>query len=237
MSGAGGHGPVRVVLVDDQPLVRAGLRALLVRGGEVVVVGEAADGDEALAVVARQRPDVVLMDLRMPGTDGLEATRRIVADRSLADVRVVVLTTFDGDADVFAAIRAGAAGYLLKDCGPHELRRAVRVVAAGEALLAPSVTRRVLEAVTTGPPVDARRLAGLTERERDVLAQVGAGRSNDEAAARLHISRATARTYVSRLLTKLHARDRSQLVVIAYETGLVRPGTPLDRPAPDVPDR
>jgi DNA-binding NarL/FixJ family response regulator len=221
---------IRVALVDDQHLVRAGLRALLERPGDITVVGEAGDGDAGVALVRAERPDVVLMDVRMPGTDGLAATSRIVADPALRDVRVVVLTTFDADEHVFEAIRLGASGFLLKDAGPDELRRAVRVVAAGEALLAPAVTRRVLEAVAATPARSAvpggDRLAQLTEREREILAEVGTGRSNDEIAEVLTISPATARTHVSRVMTKLGARDRAQLVVIAYETGLVTPGAP-----------
>lgn len=216
--------PVRVVLVDDQHLVRAGLRALLDRAPDIAVVGEAGDGATGFAVVRTERPDVVLMDVRMPGTDGLAATRRILADPALAGVRVVMLTTFDDDEYLFEAIRAGAAGFLLKDTAPDALRDAVRTVAGGDALLSPAVTRRVLDAVARSPAVDPGRLAELTERERDVLAEVGAGRSNAEVGAALHLSPDTARTYVSRLLAKLGARDRSQLVVIAYETGLVRPG-------------
>jgi DNA-binding NarL/FixJ family response regulator len=219
---------IRVALVDDQHLVRAGLRALLERPGDITVVGEAGDGDAGVALVRAERPDVVLMDVRMPGTDGLAATRLIVADPALRDVRVVVLTTFDADEHVFEAIRLGASGFLLKDAGPDELRRAVRVVAAGEALLAPAVTRRVLRAVAATPARSAtpggERLAQLTEREREILAEVGTGRSNDEIAEALSISPATARTHVSRVMTKLAARDRAQLVVIAYETGLVTPG-------------
>lgn len=215
---------IRVALVDDQHLVRAGLRALLERAEDITVVGEAVDGASGLALVAAHRPDVVLMDIRMPGVDGIEATRRIVADDRLRAVHVIVLTTFDADEYVFEAIRSGAAGFLLKDAGPDELRRAVRLVAGGQALLAPAVTRRVMQAAATRPSPAGDRLAVLTGRERDILAEVGAGRSNDEIAARLFISPATARTHVSRLLTKLGARDRSQLVVLAYETGLVVPG-------------
>jgi DNA-binding NarL/FixJ family response regulator len=216
--------PIRVVLVDDQHLVRAGLRALLERAPDIQVVAEAADGATGLTAVRAERPDVVLMDIRMAGTDGLEATRRILADPSLSGVHVVMLTTFDDDEYLFEAIRAGAAGFLLKDTGPDALRDAVRIVAHGEALLSPAVTRRVLAAAAQTPVPDTQRLAALTDRERDVLAQVGAGRSNAEIGAALYLSPETARTYVSRLLTKLNARDRSQLVVIAYETGLVRPG-------------
>ncbi|GAA2217729.1 response regulator [Micromonospora olivasterospora] len=215
---------LRVVVADDQHLVRAGLRALLERAPDVTVVGEAADGAAAVDVVRAERPDVVLMDVRMPGTDGIEATRRIVTDPDLAHVEVVMLTTFDDDEYLLAAIRAGAAGFLLKDTAPDALRDAVRVVAGGHALLSPAVTRRVLAAAARCPVEDPGRLAGLTDRERDVLTQVAAGRSNPEIGAALHLSPETARTYVSRLLTKLDARDRSQLVVIAYESGLVRPG-------------
>jgi DNA-binding NarL/FixJ family response regulator len=217
--------PVRVVVVDDQHLIRSGLRALLDRAEDIDVVGEAADGATALGVVRTTRPDVVLMDIRMPGTDGIEATRRIVADERLRAVAVVVLTTFDTDENLFAAIRAGAAGFLLKDAPPDQLRAAVRTVAAGDALLSPAVTRRVLDAVATAPGApQADRVRGLTDREREVLAEIATGRSNAEIGAVLSISPATARTYVSRLLAKLHARDRAQLVMIAYESGVARPG-------------
>ncbi|WP_049572800.1 response regulator [Nonomuraea sp. SBT364] len=216
---------IRVVLVDDQHLVREGLRALLDRAGDITVVGFASTGPEGVEVAARELPDVVLMDIRMPGGDGLEATRRIIADPGLRQVRVIVLTTFDTDENVLDAVRAGAAGFLLKDSTPEQLREAVRVVAAGEALLSPGVTRRVMRAAATGnPPLETGRLDALTEREREVLAEVGRGRSNDDIARVLSMSPATARTHVSRLLGKLAARDRSQLVVIAYETGLVVPG-------------
>ncbi|WP_327002576.1 response regulator transcription factor [Dactylosporangium sp. NBC_01737] len=216
---------VRVVVVDDQHLVRAGLRALLDRAPDITVVGEAGNGATGLDTVRTERPDVVLMDVRMPGTDGIEAARRILTDPQLTDVQVVMLTTFDDDEYLFEAIRAGAAGFLLKDTPPDALRDAVRTVAGGDALLSPAVTRRVLAAAARSPMADSRRLAGLTERERDVLTQVGTGRSNAEIGAELHLSPDTARTYVSRLLTKLDARDRAQLVVIAYETGLVIPGS------------
>ncbi|MGA4686859.1 response regulator [Micromonospora sp. AB353] len=216
--------PIRVVLVDDQHLVRTGLRALLDRTPDIEVVGEAGDGGSGLAVVREQRPDIVLMDVRMPGGDGLEATRRILTDPTLDGVQVVMLTTFDDDEYLFEAIRAGAAGFLLKDTPPDALRDAVRTVAGGDALLSPAVTRRVLAAAARSPVADPARLAGLTARERDVLAQVGAGRSNTEIGQALFLSPETARTYVSRLLQKLNARDRAQLVVIAYESGLVRPG-------------
>jgi DNA-binding NarL/FixJ family response regulator len=213
---------IRVVLVDDQQLVRAGFRALLERADDIVVVGEAGDGAAGVKVVVAERPDVVLMDVRMPELDGLEATRRIVNDERLREVKVVVLTTFDADEYVFEAIRLGASGFLLKDTGPDELRGAVRVVAAGEGLLSPKVTRRVMQAISASSalPTRVERLDPLTEREREVLGEVGAGRSTAEIARALHMSPATARTHVSRILTKLHARDRSQLVVIAYETGL-----------------
>lgn len=217
---------LRVVLVDDQHLIRTGLRAVLERGPDIAVVGEAGDGAAAVGVVRDQQPDVVLMDVRMPVLDGIEATRRIMADPRLSRVHVVMLTTFDDDEYLFEAIRAGAAGFLLKDTTPDALREAVRTVAGGDALLSPAVTRRVLVAAARNPVQDTARLAGLTERERDVLAQVGTGCSNAEIGAVLHLSPDTARTYVSRLLTKLNARDRAQLVVIAYETGLVRPGAP-----------
>ncbi|EWM65743.1 MULTISPECIES: response regulator transcription factor [unclassified Micromonospora] len=216
--------PIRVVLVDDQHLVRTGLRALLDRAPDIEVVGEAGDGRSGLAVVREQRPDIVLMDVRMPGGDGLEATRRILTDPALDGVQVLMLTTFDDDEYLFEAIRAGAAGFLLKDTPPDALRDAVRTVAGGDALLSPAVTRRVLAAAARSPVADPARLAGLTARERDVLAQVGAGRSNTEIGQALFLSPDTARTYVSRLLQKLNARDRAQLVVIAYESGLVRPG-------------
>ncbi|MFJ8202582.1 MULTISPECIES: response regulator transcription factor [Micromonospora] len=216
--------PIRVVLVDDQHLVRTGLRALLDRAPDIEVVGEAGDGRSGLAVVREQRPDIVLMDVRMPGGDGLAATRRILTDPTLDGVQVLMLTTFDDDEYLFEAIRAGAAGFLLKDTAPDALRDAVRTVAGGDALLSPAVTRRVLAAAARSPVADPARLAGLTARERDVLAQVGAGRSNTEIGQALFLSPDTARTYVSRLLQKLNARDRAQLVVIAYESGLVRPG-------------
>lgn len=216
---------IRVCLVDDQQLIRAGLAALLERASDITVVGEAGDGAEAIELVRAEQPEVVLMDLRMPGMDGIEATRRITADESLVGVRVVALTTFDTDEHIFAAIRAGACGFLLKNTAPDELRAAVRTIAAGEALLAPSVTRRVLAAVAQDyRPTKPWLLEGLTEREREVLVEIAAGKSNDEIAAVLYISPATARTYVSRLLSKLGARDRAQLVRIAYESGLVRPG-------------
>lgn len=217
---------IRVVLVDDQQLVRAGIRALLERDPEITVVGEADDGAAGLALVRAERPDVVLMDIRMPRLDGLAAARRLAAEETMAGVHVVMLTTFDDDEYLLEALRVGAAGFLLKDSEPAELRRAVHVAAAGDALLSPSVTRRVIAAAAQGAAAspDAARLARLTEREREVLREVGRGRSNDEIGAVLFMSPATARTHVSRVMAKLHARDRAQLVVAAYETGLVRPG-------------
>jgi DNA-binding NarL/FixJ family response regulator len=216
---------IRVVLADDQQLVRAGLRVLLETEDGFAVVGEAADGAEALAVVRETRPDVVVMDVRMPGVDGLTALEAIVADPDLAATAVLVLTTFDLDEYVYRALRGGAAGFLLKDAEPADLVRAIALVARGDALLAPAVTRRLIAefAGRPQPVVPATRLDVLTPREREVLALVGGGLTNDEIAARLVISPATARTHVGRLLTKLDARDRAQLVVVAYETGLVTP--------------
>ncbi len=217
---------ISVVLVDDQALVRAGLRTLLQNDPDIQVIGEAENGHNGLLLVQQRKPDVVLMDIRMPGMDGLEATRQIVADTSLKETRVVVLTTFDEDEHIQEAIQAGAAGYLLKDIAPEELRRAVHIVAGGEALLSPSVTRRVLQQLAAQRPSKLNRalLADLTEREREILRHIGLGQSNEELAQNLFISPATARTYVSRLLDKLGARDRSQLVILAYESGLVIPG-------------
>lgn len=217
---------IRVVIVDDQELVRAGLRPLAERDGDITVVAEATDGRSGLSHVRELRPDVVLMDIRMPVMDGIEATRAIVADGALNGVRVLMLTTFDEDENVFAAIRAGAAGYLLKDVSPDDLRAAIRTVAAGDALLSPSVTAAVMRAVAEGhsPDPDSHGLDELTEREVEVLSGIGRGLTNDEIAAELFLSPATARTYVSRLLTRLDARDRAALIVLAYETGLVRPG-------------
>jgi DNA-binding NarL/FixJ family response regulator len=217
----------RVALIDDQSLLRAGLRALLDAEDDLEVVGEAGDGEQAIALVRKQRPDVVLMDIRMPGMDGLEATRRIVADPDLAGVKVVVLTTFEVDEYVFEALRAGAAGFLLKEAEPGDIVQAVRVVAEGDALLAPSVTRRVVEAFASSAAPSAPAISGLdelTDREAEIVALVGTGLSNGEIAERLVISPATARTHVSRAMLKLGARDRAQLVVFAYEAGLVTPG-------------
>jgi DNA-binding NarL/FixJ family response regulator len=220
---------IRVLLADDQGLVRAGFRALLDDAGDIEVVGEAGDGAAAVDLARSTRPDVVLMDIRMPVLDGLEATRRIVADELLAGVRVLVLTTFELDEYVFEALAAGASGFLLKNTDPMELLRAVRVVAEGDALLAPSVTRRLIAEFAAAhrqasAPAAAVDLAALTEREREVMALAGAGLSNEEIAERLVVSPATARTHVSRAMVKLGARDRAQLVVFAYESGLVSPG-------------
>jgi len=217
---------IDVVLVDDQALLRAGFRALIDAEEDLSVVGEASDGEEAIEVVRRARPDVVLMDVRMPRLDGLEATRRIVADPDLTDAKVVILTTFELDEYVFDALRHGASGFLLKDTEPAELLGGIRAVAHGDALLSPSVTRRLIAefASRSRPATATSALEPLTEREREIVALVGEGLSNDEIADRLVLSPATAKTHVSRSMIKLHARDRAQLVVIAYETGLVRPG-------------
>jgi DNA-binding NarL/FixJ family response regulator len=216
---------IRVVLADDQALVRAGFRALLDAQDDIEVVGEANDGDEAVRLVRRLAPDVVLMDIRMPGTDGLAATRAIAGDERLSDARIIILTTFELDEYVFEAIRSGASGFLVKDTEPVELLRAVRAVADGDALLSPSVTRRLIGefANKTRESRPAPTLDVLTEREREVMALVAEGLTNDEIAERLYVSPMTAKTHVSRAMTKLGARDRAQLVVFAYESGLVRP--------------
>lgn len=215
---------IRVVLVDDQALVREGLRALLERTDDIAVVGEAHNGDTGVQVVAETAPDVVLMDIRMPGTDGIAATRRIVDDPALSHVQVVVLTTFDTEDNVLDAIRAGAVGFLVKDTAPDDLRTAVRTVAGGEAMLSPAVTRRVMQAAARGAGVrDTGQLDRLTDREREILAEVGLGLSNDGIGEKLFISPATVRTHVTRVLAKLGVRDRAGLVAIAFRTGLVRP--------------
>lgn len=221
---------IRVAVVDDQALVRSGFTVLLRSDPDLEVVGEAADGAEAVALALRERPDVILMDIRMPDVDGIEATRRITADDRIAGCRVLILTTFDLDEYVFEALRAGASGFLLKDTLPDELLAAVRVIADGEALLAPSITRRLIEEFSqrpAGTPAEENPgLALLTEREHEVLVAVARGNSNAEIAESLYMSVATAKTHVSRLLTKLGVRDRAQLVVVAYESGVVTPGAP-----------
>ena len=219
---------IRVVVADDQTLVRAGFRLLVDSASDLEVVGEAVDGAEAVELARRERPAVVLMDIRMPRMDGLEATRRIAADELLAGVRVLILTTFDLDEYVYQALRVGASGFLLKDTPPAELLAAIRVVAAGDALLAPGITRRLIAEFARRPDpsrVAPAALQALTDRERAVLGLVARGLSNSEIAQRLVVSPATSKTYVSRMLAKLGARDRAQLVAIAYETGLVTPGT------------
>ncbi|MDX2564282.1 response regulator transcription factor [Streptomyces sp. TX20-6-3] len=218
---------IRVVLADDQTLVRAGFRSILSDEEDLQVVGEAGDGQQAIALARELRPDVVLMDIRMPVLDGLEATRRITADERLEGVRVVVLTTFDADDHVYGALRAGASGFLVKDTEPMELLHAVRVVARGDALITPAVTRRLIAEFAgraDRQPDPSPRLNALTEREREVLGLVGAGLSNDEIAGRLVLSPATAKTHVSRIMTKLAVRDRAQLVILAYESGMITPG-------------
>jgi DNA-binding NarL/FixJ family response regulator len=217
---------IRILLVDDQQLVRSGFRVLIDGADDLEVVGEAADGVEALTSAAELAPDVVLMDIRMPKMDGLEATAAMLGGPG-GGSRVIILTTFDADEYVYEALRTGASGFLLKDTEPDELLHAIRVVAAGEALLAPSVTRRLIAEFASRPEIRRARpeeLDVLTEREREVLAEVAKGLSNDEIAEALFISPTTAKTHVSRVMQKLYARDRAQLVVIAYETGLVVPG-------------
>jgi len=217
---------IRVLLADDQHLVRAGFRALLEAEDGIDVVGEAATGRDAVALAKRQRPDVVLMDIRMPDGDGLWATEEIVRDPELADTHIVIVTTFELDEYVAQAITAGASGFLVKDTEPVDLIRAVRVAAAGDALLSPGVTKRLLERVAGGlrPAPPSTALDALTEREREVLALVGQGLSNGEIGERLYLSPLTAKTHVSRIMQKLDARDRVHLVVLAYESGLVQPG-------------
>ncbi len=215
---------IRVLVADDQALVRGSFRILVDTAPDLAAVGEAATGAEAVEAARRERPDVVLMDIRMPGMDGIEATRRITAVPLASAVRVLILTTFDLDEYVFAALRAGASGFLLKDTPPADLLTAIRVVAAGDALLAPGVTRRLIEEFTRGPAPAPRQLATLGEltgREREVLTLIGLGLSNTEIAATLHVSLSTAKTHIGRLLMKLGARDRAQLVIAAYDSGLV----------------
>jgi DNA-binding NarL/FixJ family response regulator len=219
---------IRVAVADDQALVRSGFTMLLAVEPDIDVVGEASNGAEAVALVAREHPDVLLMDVRMPVVDGLEATRRITADEALVSSRVVILTTFDLDEYVHEALRAGASGFLLKDTVPAELLHAVRVVASGDALIAPRITRRLIEEFARRPEVGvatSATLDQLTDREREVLELVARGQSNAEIASALYVGHATVKTHVSRLLMKLAVRDRAQLVMLAYETGVVRPGT------------
>jgi DNA-binding NarL/FixJ family response regulator len=226
---------IRVLVADDQSAVRAGFAALIAGEEEMEVAGEAGNGREAVDIARRVFPHAVLMDIRMPVLDGLEATRLICTDPTLADTRVLVLTTFDLDEYVYAALRAGASGFLLKDAGPSELLHAIRTVAAGEALLAPSVTRRLIAefAARPDPQTPPAQLAELTEREREILRLVAAGLSNTDIARRLVISPLTAKTHVSRILAKLDCHDRAQLVALAYETGLVTPGTRRENAASD----
>ena len=231
---------IRVVLADDQALIRAGFRVLLEVAGDIAVVGEAVNGEQAVELARGECADVVLMDIRMPGVDGLEATRRIAADDDLAGVKVIILTTFESDDYVYQALRVGASGFLVKDTEPDDLIRAIRVVARGDALLSPSVTRRLITTLAAqhaaaplagqhpsgqASSAHARHLSRLTEREREVLVLVAEGLSNEELACRLFLSPLTTKTHVSRIMTKLAARDRAQLVVIAYESGLVTPGS------------
>jgi DNA-binding NarL/FixJ family response regulator len=219
---------IRVVIADDQALVRGGFRVMVDAAADMDVLGEAADGAEAVALTRQHRPDVVLMDIRMPVLDGIEATRALTGDSDTADTKILILTTFDLDEYVYAALRAGASGFLLKDTVPEELLAAIRVLAAGDALLAPSITRRLIREFAERPDHNGRPspalLDPLSVREREVLVEVAGGWSNAEIGVRLHISAATAKTHVSRLLMKLDAHDRAQLVMIAYETGVVVPG-------------
>ncbi|MEY9934440.1 DNA-binding NarL/FixJ family response regulator [Catenulispora sp. GP43] len=217
---------VKVLVADDQALVRGSFSLLVDSAPDLVSVGQAATGAEAVDLAEREHPDVVLMDIRMPGMDGIEATRRITASPAAPAVRVLILTTFDLDEYVFSALRAGASGFLLKDTPPADLLAAIRVVAGGEALLSPSVTRRLIQEFTRRPEPSRRPLGALedtTDRERDVLTLIGLGMSNDEIAAHLHVSLSTAKTHIGRLLMKLNARDRAQLVIAAYDAGLVKP--------------
>jgi DNA-binding NarL/FixJ family response regulator len=217
---------IRILIADDQSLVRAGFRALLDAQPDIEVVGEVGDGDEAVRIAAELLPDIVLMDIRMPGVDGLAATRRIATDAAMHAVRIVILTTFELDEYVFEAIRSGASGFLVKDTEPADLLRGLRAVAAGDALLSPSVTRRLIAefAARAQIPASTRMLDELTDREREVMKLAAAGLSNGEIADQLTISPATAKTHISRAMQKLGARDRAQLVVLAYESGLARPG-------------
>jgi DNA-binding NarL/FixJ family response regulator len=219
-------GTLRILLADDQALIRAGFRVLIESARDLAMAGEASNGVEAVSAAKSLRPDVVLMDIRMPVLDGLEATRRIVADPELADVHVLILTTFESDEYVFEALRAGASGFVLKDIEPADLLNAIRVVASGEGLLSPSVTRRLIAEFATRPVLRDRaaEIAGLTERELEILRYVGEGQNNNDIAAALVVSPATVKTHVNRIMSKIDAHDRAQLVVAAYESGLVVPG-------------
>jgi DNA-binding NarL/FixJ family response regulator len=224
MTGAG-DGMIRVLLADDQALIRSGIRSLLDAEDDIEVVAEAADGEQAVALAAAHRPDIALVDIQMPVLDGIEATRRIVADPRLAGVRVVILTNFGLDEHIFRALRAGASGFLLKDTQPAELLQALRVAVRGDALLSPAVTRRLISEFVARPPdvLAAAGMESLTNREREVVALVARGLNNDEIAETMVLSPATAKTHVSRAMIKLGARDRAQLVVFAYQSGLVSP--------------
>ncbi|HET9138339.1 response regulator transcription factor [Actinophytocola sp.] len=217
---------ITVLLVDDQPLIRSGFRALLDAEDDIEVVAEAADGHEGLALARAHRPDIALVDIQMPVLDGIETTRRIAADPALAAVHVVILTNYGLDEYVFHALRAGAAGFLVKDIQPEDFLHAIRVAARGDALLAPSITRKLINRYLTRPPGIATGLKELTNREREAVTLVAHGLSNDQIAARMVITPLTAKTHINRAMTKLHARDRAQLVVLAYESGLVTPGSP-----------
>jgi DNA-binding NarL/FixJ family response regulator len=218
---------IRVLLVDDQPLIRSGFRALLDAEDDIEVVAEAGDGDQGVALARKHLPDVILIDVRMPVLDGIEATRRIAADPLLNGVHVVVLTNYGLDEYVFNALRAGAAGFLVKDIVPEDFLHAIRVAARGDALLAPSITRKLIDRYVTQPPhANAAALTELTTREREAVTLAAQGLSNNQIAARMAISPVTAKTHINRAMTKLHARDRAQLVVIAYESGLVTPPNP-----------
>jgi DNA-binding NarL/FixJ family response regulator len=219
---------IRVLVADDQALVRGSFRLLVDTAPNLTAVGEAATGAEAVTLAATTRPDVILMDVRMPDMDGIEATRRLTADPATESIRVLILTTFDLDEYVYAALRAGASGFLLKDTPPATLLTAIETIAAGEALLAPTVTRRLIAEFTRLPtrPTRTQTLAGVTDREREVLTLIATGLSNTEIADHLHLGLATVKTHISRLLHKLQARDRAQLVIAAYESGLVIPTTP-----------